>query len=262
MEDGVRRERSRHPAGRGDLAAPVEHLPARARRACGHATVRQLGTLVRYADDFVVMCDSEATVRGGRGARARRSWRARARATSGEDEAGRPLLMAKQGFDFLGCHLRKRLSGTIWEKRAQARVLPPSLSRHSARMKRMRQRVKELTPRRTMSQDLRDIIAELNPVLRGWGNYFRTGNAAKQIQPARQVLSGGVSGAAHASAGGRSSAARRGRRWTRDYFSKPRTASPARHRPLPGGCVMPAATRDHRVSRVREIRMHGLKGGH
>ena len=25
------------------------------------------------------------------------------------------------------------------------------------------------------------IIADLNPVLRGWGNYFRTGNAAKQF---------------------------------------------------------------------------------
>ena len=27
--------------------------------------------------------------------------------------------------------------------------------------------------------DLRDVIAGLNPVLRGWGNYFRTGNAAR-----------------------------------------------------------------------------------
>ena len=27
--------------------------------------------------------------------------------------------------------------------------------------------------------DLRDVIADLNPVLRGWGNYFRTGNAAQ-----------------------------------------------------------------------------------
>ena len=25
------------------------------------------------------------------------------------------------------------------------------------------------------------VIAELNPVLRGWGNYFRTGNAAEKF---------------------------------------------------------------------------------
>ena len=26
------------------------------------------------------------------------------------------------------------------------------------------------------------MIAELNPILRGWGNYFRTGNAAKKFR--------------------------------------------------------------------------------
>ena len=36
--------------------------------------------------------------------------------------------------------------------------------------------------------DIRDVIAELNPILRGWGNYFRTGNAAdKFIQIDRYV---------------------------------------------------------------------------
>ena len=48
-------------------------------------------------------------------------------------------------------------------------------------MKRVRQRVKELTPRAPVSRDLREVIAQLNPVLRGWGNYFRTGNAASKF---------------------------------------------------------------------------------
>ena len=26
------------------------------------------------------------------------------------------------------------------------------------------------------------MIADLNPVLRGWGNYFRTGNAARKFR--------------------------------------------------------------------------------
>jgi hypothetical protein len=47
-------------------------------------------------------------------------------------------------------------------------------------MKRVRQRVKELTGRnRSGVKDVRVLIDDLNPVLRGWGNYFRTGNAAK-----------------------------------------------------------------------------------
>ena len=30
-------------------------------------------------------------------------------------------------------------------------------------------------------KDVRVLIDELNPVLRGWGNYFRTGNAAQKF---------------------------------------------------------------------------------
>jgi len=48
-------------------------------------------------------------------------------------------------------------------------------------MKRVRARVKELTPRRRCHEDIRAVIADVNPVLRGWGNYFRTGNAAKKF---------------------------------------------------------------------------------
>jgi hypothetical protein len=48
-------------------------------------------------------------------------------------------------------------------------------------MKRVRQRVKELTPRGRCHADLRDVIADINPVIRGWGNYFKTGNAAKRF---------------------------------------------------------------------------------
>jgi hypothetical protein len=45
-------------------------------------------------------------------------------------------------------------------------------------MQRIRQRVKELTPRSRCHADIRNVIADLNPLLRGWGNYFRIGNAA------------------------------------------------------------------------------------
>ena len=53
---------------------------------CAH-----LGTLVRYADDFVVMCDTKAQVEEARRRVSARAHAARARAASGEDEDGRPL---------------------------------------------------------------------------------------------------------------------------------------------------------------------------
>jgi len=50
-------------------------------------------------------------------------------------------------------------------------------------MKRVRQRVKELTgSSRNGVKDVRVLIGDLNPVLRGWGNYHCTGNASQKFQ--------------------------------------------------------------------------------
>jgi RNA-directed DNA polymerase len=143
--------------------------------SCSH-----VGLLVRYADDLVVMCRSqgsvlEATRRlllvlGGLGLE-----------LNPEKSRVVDLREGREGFDFLGCHLRKRMSGRIWE-REHRRVYflhrwpsPGSLSR-------VRQRVRELTGRdRQGVRDVRVLIRALNPVLRGWGAYFRSGNAAQKF---------------------------------------------------------------------------------
>jgi hypothetical protein len=72
------------------------------------------------------------------------------------------------------------MSGPIWEKeRHRVYFLQREPSDRS--MKRIRQRVKELTPSQRCHANLREVIDSLNPVLRGWGNYFQTGNAAKRF---------------------------------------------------------------------------------
>ena len=45
----------------------------------------------------------------------------------------------------------------------------------------LRDRVRELTRKRQSGKEVKQIIAELTPVLRGWGNYFRTGNADREF---------------------------------------------------------------------------------
>ena len=47
-------------------------------------------------------------------------------------------------------------------------------------MKAIRRRIHDLTDSRRWAgmQDIREVIGKLNPVLRGWGGYFRTGNAS------------------------------------------------------------------------------------
>jgi hypothetical protein len=68
------------------------------------------------------------------------------------------------------------LSGKLLEKGKRLYFLQRWPSPRS--MQRIRQRVKELTPRSRCHADIREVIAAVNPVLRGWGNYFRTGNAS------------------------------------------------------------------------------------
>ncbi len=91
------------------------------------------------------------------------------------------LSYGKEGFDFLGCHLHKRLSGRLFEKTGRrVHFLQRWPSRRS--MKRVRTRIHELTTRKTLgAKDVRVVIGTLNPMLRGWGNYFRTGNAADKF---------------------------------------------------------------------------------
>jgi group II intron reverse transcriptase/maturase len=175
----------------------------------------QLGTLVRYADDFVVMC---ATKRACEEAEARvRVILGRLGLELHPDKTRRvELYDGKEGFDFLGCHLHKRMSGTLWErKRKRLYFLQRWPSPRS--MQRIRQRVKALTPRSRCHADLREVIADLNPVLRGWGAYFRTGNAATRFNQLdgyvwRRLRSLRVKRK------GRHLHAGEAERWTREYF--------------------------------------------
>jgi RNA-directed DNA polymerase len=144
-------------------------------KRCAH-----LGTLVRYADDFVVLC---STAKASEEAEARiRTILGRLSLELHPEKTRRvELSRGKEGLDFLGCHLRKRMSGPIWAKRGKRVYFLQRWPSHRS-MKRVRQRVKELTGRnRSGVKDVRVIIADLNPVLRGWGNYFRTGNATRKF---------------------------------------------------------------------------------
>jgi len=177
MEEG-REEAMLSGTPQGGVISPLlsniylAYLDERWERQCA-----QLGVLVRYADDFVVLSRTRKDCEEAE--RRVRIILERLRLELHPDKTRRvELSWGKQGFDFLGCHLRKRLSGPIWE-REHRRVYFLQRWPSQRSMKRVRQRVKELTDRRQCGvKDVRVLIRDINPVLRGWGNYFRTGNAA------------------------------------------------------------------------------------
>ena len=147
-----------------------------------------LGVLVRYADDFVVMCDTEAACEQAE-QRVQQVFARLGLELHPEKTRRVDLTRGRAGFDFLGCHLRKHMSGRIWEQRHR-RVYYLQRWPSQRAMQRIRQRVKALTPRTVCHRNLRETIAQLNPVLRGWGAYFRTGNAAVKFRQLDDYVNG------------------------------------------------------------------------
>jgi len=175
----------------------------------------QLGTLVRYADDFVVMCKSTWACEEAQGRI--EHVLGRLGLTLHPDKTRRvDLTQGAQGFDFLGCHLHKRMSGRLWEQKRLKRYY---LQRWPSRkaMNRVRERVRELTPRGRCHQDLRSVIAELNPVLRGWGQYFQTGNAGTKFLQVDHYVGRRLQ-RLRLKRAGRTLQADQVERWNREYF--------------------------------------------
>jgi RNA-directed DNA polymerase len=145
-------------------------------------SARGVGELVRYADDGVVLCRSAAQAQA-----ALEAVREILASLGLELHPGKTKVVdlreGREGLDFLGCHFRARMSGRLWEQR---RIVRHYLHRWPSQraMKRLRDKIRDRTGRNRAGWDIRDVIADLNPVLRGWGNYFRTGNAADKFRQA------------------------------------------------------------------------------
>lgn len=130
---------------------------------------------VRYADDLIVLCRSEAE------AEASHRWLV--------DALGRLKLAVhpdktrvvgvadgRAGFDFLGFHFRRAPMVRRPGRRA-TKTWPSQRAQESLRAK-----IKAATaPRSRLHLPVEEIVAELNPLLRGWGAYFRRPGNGRQM---------------------------------------------------------------------------------
>jgi group II intron reverse transcriptase/maturase len=132
------------------------------------------GVLVRYADDFVVLCPTR-----------QRAVQARDLAEVTLAPVGLLLHPDKtrivdlregaEGFEFLGFHHRmvKSWKGT---RRWWLNKWPSPRAMSS-----IREKVRAFTGSSRVGADLRVVVEDLNPVLRGWGAYFRQGNSSAKF---------------------------------------------------------------------------------
>jgi len=136
----------------------------------------QLGQLIRYADDAVVLCRTEAAAEEA--LRRIGVILSRLKLTLHPDKTQVVWVGdGQQGFDFLGFHCRKVES---WRYRGK-RYLQRWPSRRA--MQRVRDRIKAISaPRYRLPEPIESIVAEVNQVVRGWAGYFRVGNSTRKFK--------------------------------------------------------------------------------
>ena len=218
---------------------------------CAH-----LGTLVRYADDFVVMCDTKAAVEEAQ-QRVRTVLTRLGLELHPEKTRLVDLSHGRGGFDFLGCHLRKRMSGPIWE-RTQPRLLPPSVSL-STRDGAGAGACASTNPPRTLSRGSPRRHRGSQSCPPRMGQLLSHGQCGGEIYPDRYVRRG-ASARPAVQAGWVTAPSRPCRYLVPPLLRNPWALPPARDHCVSGGRIMRRPERPS-VSRVREIRTHGLKGG-
>jgi hypothetical protein len=115
------------------------------------------------------------------------------------------LTRGKEGFDFLGFHMRK-VESWRWRGKFYLQRWPSAQAMSSIRTK-----IRALTTRRYTGMALSAVVDRLNPVLRGWGNYFRVGNSARKFNQIDSYVHERLAILAS------NKHQRSGRRWTTEY---------------------------------------------
>jgi group II intron reverse transcriptase/maturase len=176
MEDGqVRNTLSGTPQG-GVISPLLANIYLNVLDETWERECRHLGLLIRYADDFVVLCRTRAQAEEAL-RRVREILAGMGLELHPEKTRVVELGLGREGFVFLGCYLR--VVRSHFKGRTYLFRWPSAKA-----MSRIRERIRELTDRRRRAgmKDIREVVRDLNPVLRGWGNYFRTGNASWKFQ--------------------------------------------------------------------------------
>lgn len=136
---------------------------------------------IRYADDFIILCAAPIGSSLDEVAAAAAHGEKAALAEDLKNHLGLELSAEKTlvtpvttPLRFLGHHVRVRVHPS--RKRLESVVVIPR-----ARSQRLRERIKDLFQRTTLPSSLETQLRMLNPVLRGWCNFYRHAWGAKRV---------------------------------------------------------------------------------
>ena len=141
----------------------------------------RLGELVRYSDDLVILCRTEAQARDARRQLEAILERLGLRLNPQKTRLVQ-LTEGREGFDFLGFHHHKRVSWQ-WPGRWYLLCWPSQKA-----MQTIRRRIKEMVTPRYPGTPIAVLVERLTPVLRGWAAYFRQGNSAHAFEQTNRYV--------------------------------------------------------------------------
>ncbi|KPV44506.1 group II intron reverse transcriptase/maturase [Alicyclobacillus ferrooxydans] len=126
-----------------------------------------LGTLVRYADDLVILCEKKTHALEA--IQVLKTVFGKLELSMNTDKSKLVnLWLDKEGFDFLGFHHRRLPKLFKKGKFYDLRSFPSKKA-----MKKMRAKVKEVTaPRSRLFWSPKQMVDKLNPIIQGWKNYY------------------------------------------------------------------------------------------
>ncbi|HEX8891903.1 MAG TPA: reverse transcriptase domain-containing protein [Terriglobales bacterium] len=136
--------------------------------------------LTRYADDWVVTCKSAAEARAAVDA-ARRILKQLGVALHPQKTR---IVHVRYGFEFLGYKIKRgyrKLHLPESKIRSQARQDALYAYPKEKSIRRFMDQVRQRT-KRTMPLPTKELIQELNPLLRGWGEYYKRAHVRKLFQ--------------------------------------------------------------------------------
>jgi RNA-directed DNA polymerase len=178
VEDG-RRKRGERGSPQGAVISPLlANIYLHVLDMYWNERYRSLGKLYRYADDVVVVCSNKSDAMAALAAinEVMRRLRLKLHATK-----TRVVELRSESFEFLGFHFQK-VRGRRTGK------LAPLMWPGKKAMRSVRAQIREETQRSGLRFSWEAMVARLNPIIRGWRNYFRVGNSTKKFQDLDRYL--------------------------------------------------------------------------
>ena len=131
--------------------------------------------LIRYADDFIISSDNKETLKGTILENCHNFLEER---NLRLQNAKTKITDIEAGFDFLGFHIQRYQRNPVRNQPSKNQGTVLIIKPRSGKTQKLRDKIKKIVQ---ITKPLEKIIQELNPILRGWAEYYRISYHSQEV---------------------------------------------------------------------------------